>query len=175
MSISHSTCHLAPQGYFTAPSGRGVFGFPLYSPERQGRRDLFTSFPGAWRRVIGPSLGQSAALTKAPRNRCQTPPFPGPSRGGRLPLRPCHPPTTLPLQWLHRARWLFPGPRPGGWVRDLGGGWGVEAPPAAGRSSAGLPAARGAPRRAPPAVPGVAGSGRNAVSLGREAVARRCN
>ena len=96
MSISHSTCHLAPQGYFTAPSGRGVFGFPLYSPERQGRRDLFTSFPGAWRRVIGPSLGQSAALTKAPRNRCQTPPFPGPSRGGEAPLAAMPPPHDPP-------------------------------------------------------------------------------
>lgn len=96
MLISPSTCPLAPKGCSTAPSGLGVFGFPLYSPERQGCRDLFTSFPGARRRVIGPSLGQSAALTKAPRNRCQTPQFPGPSRGGRLLLRPWLPPSAPP-------------------------------------------------------------------------------
>lgn len=45
-------------------------------------------------------------------------------------------------------------------MRDLRRDWGVEAAPAAGRRSARLPGARGAPRPAPPAVLGGAAGGR---------------
>lgn len=81
------------QGHLAAPSGRGVLGSPLYSPKRQGRPGLLTSIPRARRRVIGPSLGPNASLTKAFRDCCQIPRFQAP---GEVPLAGmAHPPPAL--------------------------------------------------------------------------------
>lgn len=164
LSLEHSkavlTCSFPPapvtwlQGHLAASSGRSVLGSPLYSPKRQGRPGLLTSFPrgmqaGYWAQLGTERLsnqGLSLLLLKTP--------LPGPRGGpsfGRGSPRP-RPSAVAPARLLVRPR----GPRPGGWVRDMGGGaaGGMEASPAAGRRCALVPAARCAPRPARPAVRG---------------------
>lgn len=153
-----------------SPQAAASSGFRLLSPSGQAARPLLHL-------LRGPEAGSWAQLGTEPVPK-QSPPQSRPNSpvsraqrwwwwgGGRLlRSRTLHlhpPPHNSPPSSVAPARPLacLGGPRPGGWMRDLRRDWGVEAAPAAGRRSARLPGARGAPRPAPPAVLGGAAGGR---------------
>lgn len=114
MLVFPSTYHLGPWLFHsTLRPGRPRVSTSL--PQVSDPLSPFYLFPGTWRRNIGPSLGQSASLTKAHCNPCHIPQFPrtGPEGGSSSSTTPpCR------LQWLQR---VSPGRSPGGRMRDLGG------------------------------------------------------